>query len=52
MPVKDSEKLRVRRILRALRKEYPEPECALTYRAPFQLLVATILSAQCTDERV
>ena len=52
MPVKDSEKLRVRRILRGLRREYPEPECALTHRAPFQLLVATILSAQCTDERV
>ncbi len=52
MPVKDSEKLRVRRVLRGLRKDYPEPECALTHRTPFQLLVATILSAQCTDERV
>jgi len=52
MPVKDSEKLRVRRILRGLRKEYPDPECALTHDNPFHLLVATILSAQCTDERV
>ena len=46
MPVKDSEKLRVRRILRGLHKHYPDPECALTHRTPFQLLVATILSAQ------
>ncbi len=55
MPVKDSEKLeklRVRRILSGLRREYPDPQCALTHRNPFELLVATILSAQCTDERV
>lgn len=55
MPVKDSqkpEKLRVRRILSGLRKEYPDPQCALAHENPFQLLVATILSAQCTDERV
>jgi endonuclease-3 len=31
---------------------YPEPQCGLIYQTPFQLLVATILSAQCTDERV
>lgn len=31
---------------------YPEPKCGLTFETPFQLLVATILSAQCTDERV
>jgi endonuclease III len=31
---------------------YPEPRCGLTFENPFQLLVATILSAQCTDERV
>ncbi len=31
---------------------YPEAECALLHDGPFQLLVATILSAQCTDERV
>ena len=39
-------------LLRALKKEYPEPECALTHSSPLELLVATILSAQCTDERV
>ncbi|MBV9080051.1 MAG: endonuclease III, partial [Elusimicrobia bacterium] len=39
-------------LLRALHKEYPEPECALTHSSPLELLVATILSAQCTDDRV
>ncbi len=52
MSAQHPEKLRVQRILRGLHKEYPEPECALTHDDPFQLLVATILSAQCTDERV
>jgi endonuclease III len=42
----------VRQIVRALRSEYPDAECALRYSTPEQLLVATILSAQCTDERV
>lgn len=42
----------VTRILRLLRKQYPDAECALNYETPEQLLVATILSAQCTDERV
>lgn len=42
----------VTRILRRLRKQYPDAECALNYETPVQLLVATILSAQCTDERV
>jgi endonuclease III len=45
-------KARARGILRALIREYPEPKCALEHRSAFQLLVATILSAQCTDERV
>jgi endonuclease-3 len=39
-------------LLRALKNEYPRPECALTHSSPLELLVATILSAQCTDERV
>ncbi len=43
---------RTRRILRALDRAYPDPELALRFRNPFELLVATILSAQCTDERV
>ncbi|MEW5701644.1 MAG: endonuclease III [Candidatus Zixiibacteriota bacterium] len=42
---------RARRIARALARRYPA-RCALTHDDPFQLLVATILSAQCTDERV
>ena len=39
-------------LLRALEKVYPEATCALEYKDPWQLLVATILSAQCTDKRV
>lgn len=46
------ERSRIRSILRALRREYPEVRTALRYETPFQLLVATILSAQCTDDRV
>ncbi|MCA9041356.1 MAG: endonuclease III [Planctomycetaceae bacterium] len=45
-------KKRVRRIITQLKKRYPEAECALHHESPFQLLAATILSAQCTDERV
>ncbi|MEJ2237727.1 MAG: endonuclease III [Gemmatimonadales bacterium] len=45
-------KERVRPIIQRLKKQYPEAECSLTHRNPLQLLVATILSAQCTDERV
>jgi endonuclease-3 len=43
---------RARRILDALETAHPEARCALDHRDPFQLAVATILSAQCTDERV
>jgi len=43
---------RVERILSAFDVAYPAPRCALNYRTPFELLVASILSAQCTDERV
>jgi endonuclease-3 len=46
------ESKRVKAILRALNKRYLDAECALTHDSPFQLLTATILSAQCTDERV
>ena len=45
-------KQRARKIARALAKAYPEAVCALRHENAFQLLVATILSAQCTDERV
>lgn len=43
---------RLQKIFAALDKLFPRAECALTHHTPFQLLVATILSAQCTDERV
>lgn len=39
-------------VARLLRERYGDAECALIHSSPFQLLVATILSAQCTDERV
>ncbi|MGO8759101.1 MAG: endonuclease III [Terracidiphilus sp.] len=39
-------------ILKALDEAYPNAECALNHRSPWELLVATILSAQCTDVRV
>jgi len=45
-------KTRVRKILERLDAAYPRAQCALAHRNPLQLLVATILSAQCTDERV
>jgi endonuclease III len=43
---------RVRAILRKLDEAYPDVNCALIHESAFQLLIATILSAQCTDERV
>ena len=43
---------RLRRILDILRDHYGEAHCALNHRSPWELLVATILSAQCTDVRV
>ncbi len=43
---------RAAKIYEVLEKEYPEAETALNHESPFQLAVATILSAQCTDERV
>lgn len=38
--------------IKGLQKKYPDAYCELTHKNPFELLVATILSAQCTDERV
>lgn len=43
---------RVNAILKGLDEAYPDAVCALTHRTPWELLVATILSAQCTDVRV
>ncbi len=39
-------------VLRELKRLYPESKCSLNYKTPYQLLIATILSAQCTDDRV
>jgi endonuclease-3 len=47
-----SAKVRLRAIIEILRKQYPASRTALEFETPLQILVATILSAQCTDERV
>ena len=54
MPTRDSAPLiqRTRQILSKLKKAYPDAHCALNHRNALELLMATILSAQCTDERV
>lgn len=41
-----------KKIIELLKKEYPDPKCELNYNSPFELLVAVVLSAQCTDKRV
>ncbi len=43
---------KIQKILLLLKKQYPKVKCALNYKNPLELLIATILSAQCTDERV
>src|SRR5690349_23030680 len=48
----DELKARTRTIIRRLKRAYPGAKCSLNHANPFELLVATILSAQCTDERV
>ncbi|MGH2484788.1 MAG: endonuclease III domain-containing protein, partial [Ktedonobacterales bacterium] len=48
----ESERQRARSIVAALRAAYPDAKCSLDFTTPLELLVATILSAQCTDERV
>lgn len=45
-------KVRVREVIRRLKRAYPDAKCSLNYANPFELLVATILSAQSTDDRV
>jgi endonuclease-3 len=46
------ESQRAGQILKRLKKAYPKVESALEYQSPFELLISTILSAQCTDQRV
>ena len=48
----EAPKKRVPQILKVLAKLYPDAHCALDFQNPLQLLIATILSAQCTDVRV
>jgi len=48
----EHKRLRMAEIISILKLEYPDSKCSLDYNTPFQLLVATVLSAQCTDERV
>lgn len=43
---------RVKKIIRALKRAYPDATCSLNHSNAFELLIATILSAQCTDDRV
>jgi endonuclease III len=50
--MKLSKKQKALEILARLKRLYPDAVCSLDYETPVQLLVATILSAQCTDERV
>ncbi len=54
MPARSSDLLanRTRQIISKLKKTYPDAHCELHHSNPLQLLIATILSAQCTDERV
>ena len=49
---KDPEQARIDKIRKILKKTYPEVKTQLEHETPFQLLVATILSAQCTDKQV
>jgi len=51
-PVHSSDLRRMEMIIQTLEREYPEAQCSLYFKTPYQLLIATMLSAQCTDERV
>lgn len=48
----DSKRTRTAKIIEGLKKTYPSAHCELVHKSPLQLLIATILSAQCTDKRV
>ena len=52
MAAATQDKRQAGKVVRSLAKAYPDAECALKHRNAFELLIATILSAQCTDERV
>lgn len=48
----ENKRKRVLKVIKGLRRAYPDARCALYFRNPLELLIATILSAQCTDKRV
>lgn len=48
----EEKRQRMKQVIRLLRRTYPDAHCALNHSNAFELLIATILSAQCTDERV
>jgi endonuclease-3 len=48
----DDKQTRTRAVIRKLKRRFPDAGCSLVHRTPLQLLVSTILSAQCTDARV
>ncbi|HEU4387557.1 MAG TPA: endonuclease III, partial [Blastocatellia bacterium] len=52
MATKADLKERTRKIIVSLKNEYPGAHCTLNHSNPLELLIATMLSAQCTDERV
>ena len=52
MRSKDELKIKAKEIASILAETYPEATCSLDYKEPLQLLISTILAAQCTDERV
>jgi endonuclease-3 len=52
IPRKAAKAAAAKKIIALLRRYYPDATCALHHQNPLQLLIATILSAQCTDERV
>jgi endonuclease III len=49
---REAKAARVKQIIAGLKKAYPDAHCELDHTAPLELLIATILSAQCTDKRV
>jgi endonuclease-3 len=49
---KDTKAARLKKVIAGLRKAYPDAHCELDHTDPLELLIATILSAQCTDKRV
>ncbi|MBN2579244.1 MAG: endonuclease III [Pirellulales bacterium] len=52
MTISSPQKRFASQVVQILRRQYPDAACALHFRTPLELLVATILSAQCTDQRV